>query len=89
MRLTRLRMSGRPVAIIDLTDVAFCDSTGLRCLLGEAREARIAGGRLTVIAPPGGAVRRLLDLTGADEVLLVHDDGEEALSGLGARASAA
>jgi anti-anti-sigma factor len=86
MRLTRLRMACRPIAVIDLTDLRFCDSTGLRALLGEAREARIAGGRLSVIAPPGGAVRRLLDLTGADEALSVHDDLDQAMSGIDAGA---
>jgi anti-sigma B factor antagonist len=89
MRLTRLRMARRPVVVIDLTDLRFCDSTGLRALLGEAREARIAGGRLSVIVPPGSAVRRLLDLTGADEVLGVHDDADQAMSALGLGASVA
>jgi anti-sigma B factor antagonist len=89
MRLTRLRMARRPIVVIDLTDLRFCDSTGLRALLGEAREARIAGGRLSVIVPPGSAVRRLLDLTGADEVLEVHDDADQAMSALGPAASLA
>jgi anti-sigma B factor antagonist len=79
MRLTRLRATGRPVAVIDLSRLAFCDSTGLRAMIGEAREARIAGGRLGVIAAPGSSVRRLLDLTGADDVLEILDD-DRALS---------
>ena len=55
--------------VVDLTNVAFCDSCGLRALMGEAREARFAGGSLAIVAPDGGQVRRLLDLTGLTTVL--------------------
>jgi anti-sigma B factor antagonist len=66
--------------IVDLTDVGFCDSCGLRAILGEAREAQISGGSLTVVAPPGSAVRRLLELCGLTETLAVHGDRERALA---------
>jgi anti-anti-sigma factor len=66
--------------VADLTEVRFCDSSGLRALVGEASETRYAGGRLTVVAPEGGAVRRLLELTGLTELLQVRPDRERALA---------
>jgi anti-sigma B factor antagonist len=63
---------GRHV-VVDLSELAFCDSCGLRALLGEARETAFEGGRLDVVAPTGTAVRRLLEVTGCLETLHVRD----------------
>ena len=52
------RADGRPVRI-DLSELAFMDSTGLRALLSAARE--VPG--LELRGPLQPAVRRLLDLT--------------------------
>ena len=57
--------------VVDLTDVAFCDSTGMRALLGEARETRFEGGELSIVAPAGSPVRRLIELCGLEETLAV------------------
>jgi anti-sigma B factor antagonist len=59
--------------LVDLSRLDFCDSCGLRALLGEARETAFQGGRLEVIAPAGTAVRRLLELTGCLETLHVRE----------------
>jgi anti-sigma B factor antagonist len=59
---------------VDLTDVPFCDSSGIGVLLGASK--RLGRSRLSVIAP-GSAVRRSLELTGADRVLdLVDGTGD-------------
>ena len=60
--------------VVDLTGVGFCDSSGLRALLGEAHEGRIVGGRSVVVVPPSGQVRNLIDLTGLATMLEVTDD---------------
>ena len=65
--------------VVDLTQVRFCDSAGLRALLGEARETRFLGGVMTLVATPGTAVWRLLELTGLIEVLGVREDRAAAL----------
>jgi anti-anti-sigma factor len=66
--------------VADLSDVRFCDSSGLRAVVGEARETQILGGSMLVVAPEGGAVRRLLELTGLTEMLSVSGDRERALA---------
>jgi len=66
--------------LVDLTHLDFCDSCGLRALIGEARESRIAGGRMSVVAATEGPVRRLLEVTGLTEALGVHGDVEQALA---------
>src|SRR5687768_6843398 len=50
--------------VVDLTRLAFCDSTGLRALMGAGNEIRVDGGRFAVACPTDGAVARLFDVTG-------------------------
>src|SRR3954462_10308823 len=66
--------------VVDLSGLAFCDSTGLRALQCEARETYIAGGSMELVAPPKTALRRLLEVTGLLEVLGVHVDLGRALA---------
>jgi anti-anti-sigma factor len=67
--------------VIDLTEVEFLDSSGLsvlmrsRALLG--REDR----PFAVVCPPGG-VRRLLDLTGTTDLLILYETREDAAAAL-------
>ena len=71
---------GAPGVVLDLDQVSFIDSTGLSVLvaahsrLGESgRQLRVAG------APP--RVRRVLELTGLDGLLLLYADVLSALPG--------
>src|SRR4051812_22685124 len=66
--------------LVDLAQLRFCDSCGLRALICEAREARIAGGEIVVIAPESGPVRRLLQMTGLEEILGVRVSAAQALT---------
>jgi anti-anti-sigma factor len=68
---------------IDLTGVDFCDSTGLRALLGASNELRVSGGRLAVACLPDGPVGRLFDIVGARETLRVFDTPAQALASFG------
>ena len=68
--------------VIDLTGVDFCDSTGLRALMGASTELRHAGGRLALAVLPNGGVARLFDISGIRESLPTHDTQEEALASL-------
>jgi anti-sigma B factor antagonist len=68
--------------LVDLTDVEFCDSTGLRAVLGAAPEVRANGGRFALACSRAGAVARLLEVVGAREWLVVHDDAATAIAAL-------
>jgi anti-anti-sigma factor len=58
-----LRREGDDVIVIDLGDVYFIDSSGLRSLLGASRRARARGATI-VLKRVGPEVLRLLEITG-------------------------
>lgn len=64
------------VVVIDLREVAFLDSSGLRVVLRLDREQRNAGKRLVVVRG-GRRVARVLELTGAERQLEMVDDPAE------------
>jgi anti-sigma B factor antagonist len=55
--------------LVDLSRLSFCDSTGLRALIGVAREAQVHDVPLRIIPPTGAGPRRALELAGALEFL--------------------
>ena len=59
--------------IIDLSDLRFMDSSGLRALIGVEQALRVEGGRLVVIKS-SGQVADLLELTGVAERLELADE---------------
>jgi anti-sigma B factor antagonist len=63
--------------IIDLREVEFIDSSGLRAVLLADRQAREHGHRCLVIRGPE-AVDRVFQITGCDERLEVVDDPAQA-----------
>jgi anti-sigma B factor antagonist len=81
-RLDANRGRGQPRMLVDLTAVDFCDSTGLRALLGAASEVRAHGGRFAIVCAAAGAVARLLDVVGASEWMAIHTDPESGLAAL-------
>ena len=81
-RLDDRRAGGHPRLLVDLTGVDFCDSTGLRALLGAAAEVRAHGGRFAIVCPPAGDVARLLDIVGASEWMAIHADSDSGLAAL-------
>lgn len=65
---------GGPVRlVVDLSGVEFCDSIGVNALLAAHRQAREAGGDLELLAPRAG-VRKILQVTGLEQVFTVTDD---------------
>jgi anti-sigma B factor antagonist len=73
-----------PRVVVDLTALDFCDSTGLRALVGAVGEVRVLGGKAVVAVTPDGALDRLLEMSGMGEFLRVADSADEALRRLGA-----
>ena len=71
---TCLKAHRRERFVVDISRLAFCDSSGLRALLGEAHECRVAGGRSFVVIAAEGQVRQLFDMTGLSSLTNVTDD---------------
>jgi anti-anti-sigma factor len=69
--------------LIDLSELQFCDSTGLRALMNAVREVEVLGGRAAIAVTPGGPFDRLVQLTGMREFLHTADSPEAALKRLG------
>jgi anti-sigma B factor antagonist len=82
VRIDAARRAGARRLLIDLTTADFCDSTGLRALIGCRQEIVAGGGRMVVAALDDSAVGRLFSLAGAHEVLPVYEDVEHAMSAL-------
>jgi len=62
-------------AVLDLRGLEFMDSTGVRVIVAAHLAAEEHGGTLTVVrTPPDGAVARVLEISGLDEVLNLADD---------------
>jgi anti-anti-sigma factor len=70
------RAARAPEVWVDLSEVEFMDSTGLTALV-SAHHA-IEHGRLTVICPTNGAVRRALEVSGLHEVLRLRPSRDAA-----------
>ncbi|MGW2254203.1 STAS domain-containing protein [Kitasatospora sp. NPDC001660] len=77
--LRRAIKNGEPRLIIDLAGVSFCDSTGLNALLAARLDATANSVRLILVAPPP-QLRRLLEITGADEVFTIRYNVQAALT---------
>src|SRR5215210_5074870 len=82
VRIDGARRAGARRVLVDLTATEFCDSTGLRALIGSRQELAVQGGRMAVTAPEDGAVGRLFALAGAHELLEIHADTPAALAAL-------
>jgi anti-anti-sigma factor len=65
-----------PLLVLDLREVEFLDSSGLRLVLRLDREQRERGTRLVVVRG-GRRVARVMELTGADRQLEMVDDPAE------------
>jgi stage II sporulation protein AA (anti-sigma F factor antagonist) len=86
LRLDAARHAPGRRVLLDLSGVGFCDSTGLRALVGAARELAVAACGFAVVVPLESAVGRLLTLTGLWEFLPAREDRPGALRTLGVRA---
>ncbi|GGY77087.1 STAS domain-containing protein [Streptomyces omiyaensis] len=80
--LTEQLRHGRCHLVLDLSDLAFMDSSGLNVLIRSVHRARDAGGDLRLAAPTP-AVRRILEITGVTTTMPPHEGVAEALAAFG------
>ncbi|MBV9000277.1 MAG: STAS domain-containing protein [Solirubrobacterales bacterium] len=78
-RLDRVWSSGAELVILDLRQIEFMDSTGLRVLLGAHQRAQDSGRRFALVRG-ADQVERVLTLTGVRDLLTVVDAPEELLA---------
>ncbi|MEU6997041.1 STAS domain-containing protein [Nonomuraea sp. NPDC046570] len=80
-----LAIAGRPLLVIDLTAVPFCDSVGLGVLVSALNRVRGAHGRLILVLGPG-MIAHLLTITNLDRHFEICSSANEARALLGAAA---
>ena len=69
-QLQRLPDDEAPRVTVDLSDLAFVDSTGLSVLITGLKHLRAHGGDMSLRAPNPGT-RRVLEITGLTEVFAI------------------
>jgi anti-anti-sigma factor len=67
------------VLVLDLRELQFMDSSGVRVVLLYAEERKPA---VRMVIEPGSAISKLFDVINVDRHVSVADDEEEAMSGI-------
>jgi anti-sigma B factor antagonist len=80
--LTAAVESGDGPVVLDLSEVTFFDSSGLRVAIVAHRDLGEQGRRLAVVCDPEGHVRRTFALAGLADVLELHPSRTAALEEL-------
>jgi len=78
-KFEELGAQGMNDIVVDLTDVAFIDSTGLGVLVGALKGVRADGGRLELVAN-SERILKALRITALSRLFTVHPDVDAALS---------
>jgi len=80
-RLQRLIAEGCHQIVVDISRLAFCDSTGFAVLVATRRLLVARGGRLRLALPgPEVHTRKVLSAFGIERLFEVYDSAEEALA---------
>lgn len=78
-RFAELVRSGASTLIVDLTEVAFLDSTGLGALVEARALTGDAGGSLPIVCTQD-RILKLFTITGLDSVFTIHPTVDAALA---------
>ena len=70
--LTRVEADDADAIMLDLSNLTFMDSTGVRLLIQANTRSRTSDGRLTLLRGPA-AVQRVMELSGVDVLLPFAD----------------
>lgn len=65
--------SGARLVVLDLTDTAYLDSSGIAMLFTLASRLRTSRRDLRLVVPQAGLIRRVIDLTAVDRVIPVSE----------------
>lgn len=75
--LQRVEQSGIKLVVLDLSELTFLDSTGLRLIVGADQRARESDRRLAVVKGPA-TVQRVFTITKLDDRLEMLDSASQA-----------
>jgi anti-anti-sigma factor len=67
--------------VMDLSSLRFLDSSGIRMVIGLARQVEAGGGAVTLVVPEGSPLWRILDITRMDQIVAIHGSLQAALDG--------
>jgi len=76
--LASLAATANRGVVVDLSQVTFLSSMGIRALIAAAKARQANGGRLVLLVDGSDVVVRTLEATGIDELIPVYDDQEDA-----------
>ncbi len=79
-RLGSLADSGSAGLVVDLSEVSYLDSAGVRLIFRLSETLSSRSGRLCVVVGPDSPLRRVLVLSRADAVVAMSDSREGALA---------
>ena len=85
MRLAAAVASRKLIAVVDLSEVSFLASIGIRTLVVNARAQSLRGG-VMALANPQPMVAEVLKMAGIDTIIPVYPDVDSAFSALVAAA---
>jgi anti-anti-sigma factor len=80
----RAAADGTALVVLDLAEVSFFDSSGIRMLFGVRQEFRRDGAQIAVVAPEGSRVSHVLDVARVDDAAPIFHSSESALAAMGA-----
>jgi anti-sigma B factor antagonist len=85
MRLAALVANRKLIAVVDMSEVSFLASIGIRTLVVNARAQSLRGG-VMALANPRPVVAEVLKMAGIDTIIPVYPDVDTAFSALMAAA---
>jgi len=77
-QLAEVAASANRRVLVDLSNVTFLSSMGIRALIATAKDQQAKGGRVVVNVGGNDVVSRTLEATGVDELIAVFDDLDDA-----------
>ena len=78
--LASLSASANRGVVVDLSQVTFLSSMGIRALIAAAKARKANGGRMVLLVDGSDVVVRTLEATGVGELIPVYDDEDDAES---------
>ena len=73
-----LAESAKRGVVVNLSDVTFLSSMGIRALIASAKAQQAKGGRMVLHVGGNDVVARTLEATGIDELIPTFEDEDEA-----------